>query len=189
MRLQIIIAGQCSDCHSTGGWGSAGFNHNGQTNCISCHSGDAPAKHYPGQCSNCHNPGLGMGECDLQSFRFYTTVASCHSSRFTTRITYPGQCSNCHDRPMDGQVQDLVIMGIQIVLPATRAMLLRATIQDNVQIAILPMDGREQSSIIADIQIVFRAMGVTHLQVIIPDNALTATIRMVGQERHLTIVG
>jgi hypothetical protein len=70
------------------------FDHNGYTDCVSCHAGDAPSDHFPGQCSNCHNPN-GWGDVNFNHDGL-TDCISCHLKDRPDEHDQ-GQCSNCHD--------------------------------------------------------------------------------------------
>ncbi len=89
--------GECSSCHTTGGWLPATFNHQaaGATNCLSCHTSDRPANHYQGQCSACHSTSAWLPATFNHQAAGATDCQSCHLPNRPANH-YQGQCSSCH---------------------------------------------------------------------------------------------
>ncbi len=99
---------ECGDCHTTGSWLGANFDHTGITSgCFSCHNGSKAVgkqgNHMPttNLCENCHTSGIGTKSPSWVPASFdhtqmaVTTCQTCHSGsvRITTGFV-PGQPTN-----------------------------------------------------------------------------------------------
>jgi hypothetical protein len=86
-----------SNCHSTSAWLPATFDHAayGATDCVACHSADAPRYHFSGQCSNCHSTSAWLPADFNHDAYGASDCRSCHSGD-APADHYPGQCSDCH---------------------------------------------------------------------------------------------
>ena len=89
--------GQCSVCHSSGGWLPATFDHAtaGAEDCVSCHEASRPVNHYNGQCSACHSTDAWLPATFNHQAAGAVDCAACHMN-VRPATHYIGQCSMCH---------------------------------------------------------------------------------------------
>jgi hypothetical protein len=87
----------CSMCHTPTSWQDVQFDHTlmDTSDCQTCHVGDAPENHYPGQCSACHTTTAWLPVSFDHDVAGATDCQSCHIGDAPVNH-YPGQCSACH---------------------------------------------------------------------------------------------
>lgn len=112
--------GDCQICHTdTKAWETYAYDHDGVTECESCHQVDNPQEHYPGQCLNCHEDyedwkaaivnHSELTDClschpnDSPGDHYSGSCSRCHNSEAWAQATFDhsgySDCRSCHDRP------------------------------------------------------------------------------------------
>jgi hypothetical protein len=114
--------GECEDCHDIKSWEVVTFDHEGVSECLSCHAGDIPVvrylpdrslyllldylpfvqvivdeDHYPGDCSLCHASTTDWEVIEYGHENVYE-CESCHGDQ-APQSHYPGSCASCHLNP------------------------------------------------------------------------------------------
>lgn len=86
----------CQQCHTdTTNWNLFSYDHDGATECQSCHSQNIPFSHYPGKCTDCHTNIEDWSQYTFEHENDENSCTACHQAD-TPDQHFPGRCTQCH---------------------------------------------------------------------------------------------
>ncbi len=115
-QSHVPSSNRCDDCHATGTWSHARFEHREITQpCVGCHNGSwakgRPASHLPTsyRCDDCHNT-LTFARAVMSHVGIVNGCVACHdnhrvSGKVANHIPTHDQCERCHNTAVWAQAR------------------------------------------------------------------------------------